>query len=69
MRHSGNSNYHTLSAYYELDIGLCAKCMLLDIFAQIDHYFHVTEETTEAQRGFLGPLLQTSTLSQWSCPH
>lgn len=48
MRHSGNSNYHTLSAYYELGIGLCAKCMLLNISAQTDLYFHVTDETTEA---------------------
>lgn len=47
---------HTLSAYYELGIGLCAKCMLLNISAQTDLYFHVTDETTEAQRGFLRPL-------------
>ena len=66
MRHSGNSNYHTLRAYYELDIVLRAKCMPLNLFAQRDHYFYVTDKTTEAQGGFLGPLLQTSTLPQWS---
>lgn len=60
MRHSGKSNYHTLSAYYELGIGLCAKCMLLNISAQTDLYFHVTDETTEAQRGFLRPLFTNS---------
>lgn len=67
-RHSNNSTYHIVSADCELDTAnMRYACVSTPWTA--DHYFHVSDETTEDQRGILGPPLKTCSLPRWSYPY
>lgn len=51
------------------DTELICNMHVSQLLEQTDHYFHVLDETTEDQRGILGPPLKTRSLPRWSYPY